>query len=353
MEETMQTALGVPPSGGVDAFRQRSFLSTGHFKRSDLSYLLDLAVQHKHGRIDPGQPLKGKSVALVFLNPSLRTRTSMTIAVQQLGGVPVPLNVGQEAWALEFEEGAVMDGASVEHVKEAAPVLSSYVDAIGVRCFPLMRDYEQDKAERVLKAFERYATVPIINLESSLHHPMQGLGDVLTIRERFGTVDQRKVVLAWTHHPKALPMAVPNSFALAAVQYGMDLTIACPQGYDLDGEVMAELEAHAQGSGGSLRVSRDLEEGCKGAEVVYAKSWGSLGCYGRPQHEAQLRRGLRHWMVTERLMSRTREGVFMHCLPVRRNVVVSDEVLDGPRSIVVEQAANRLHIQKTLLSLIL
>jgi N-acetylornithine carbamoyltransferase len=254
---------------------------------------------------------------------------------------------------LEYREGVVMDGDKTEHIKEAAPVLSSYVHAIGVRCFPQMKNYEEDKAEVVLRAFERYSSVPIINLESSTHHPLQGLADVMTIRERFGTVDQRKVVLAWAYHPKPLPMAVPNSFALVAAQYGMNLTIACPPEYKLDPDLMVEVEHHAELNQGSVRVVHDLKQACRGAEVVYAKSWGSLQYYGRLDEEVQMRQQYKHWIITEDVMAQIHNGYFMHCLPVRRNVVVADEVLDGPRSIVVHQAANRLHIQKTLLSLLL
>ncbi len=337
----------------LDAFKGRSFLSTLDFNRPELSELLDLAMQHKHGRIDPGTPLTGKAVGLVFFDPSLRTRTSMTIAIQQLGGVPVPLHVGSETWTLEFREGAVMVGESEEHIREAAPVLSSYLDAIGVRCFSRLQDYEQDKAETVLSAFERYSSVPVINLESSTQHPLQGLGDVLTIREKFGTLDQRDVVLAWVHHPRPLSMSVPNSFSLAATQYGMNLTIACPPEYGLDPEVFKQVEDSAQANGGSVRISHNLEEACKGAEVIYARSWGSLDFYGRLEQEVELRQQYRDWIVDRQLMSLASRGYLMHCLPVRRNVEVTDEVLDGPRSLVIQQSANRLHLQKTLLSLIL
>lgn len=338
----------------IESFKGKSFLSTENVGRPELSELLDLAVQHKHGGIDPGTPLTGKAVGMVFFNPSLRTRTSMTIAIQQLGGVPVPLHVGTDTWTLEFEEGAVMDGDGAEHIKEAAPVLSSYLDAIGVRCFSKLEDYQRDKKEEVLGAFEKYSSVPVINLESSTQHPLQGLGDVMTINERFGTVDQRKVVLAWTYHPRPLPVAVSNSFALAAAQYGMNLTIACPPEYGLDEETMAMVEAKAEANEGSVKVTDNLEEACGGAEVVYAKSWASLPYYGRLEGEAKLRAEYRGWIIDEELMEATAsDGVFMHCLPVRRNVVATDGVLDGPRSIVIQQAHNRLHLQKTLLSLML
>ncbi len=337
----------------VAAFRGKSFLSTAGIGRPELSELLDLAVRHKHGWIDPGRILRDKSVGLVFFDPSLRTRTSMTIAIQQLGGVPVPLHVGSETWPIEFEEGAVMDGPRVEHIKEAAPVLSSYLDAVGVRCFSRMRDVEEDRAEVVLSSFERYGQVPVINLESATQHPLQGLGDILTIKEKLGTVDQRKVVLSWGYDPQPMPASVANSFALAAAQYGMHLTIACPQEFGLDSQVMRQVERQASGNEGSVRVMHDLESACRGAEIVYAKSWVSRQGYGRLEEEAKLRRKYEEWNVDENLMSKTSDGYFMHCLPVRRNVIVSDQVLDGPRSIVIEQSANRLHLQKTLLSLIL
>ncbi|MBI4469664.1 MAG: N-acetylornithine carbamoyltransferase [Acidobacteria bacterium] len=337
----------------LSGFRGRNFLTTADFSRAELSELLDLAVQHKYRQVDPGQPLTGKSVALVFFNPSLRTRTSMTVAIQQLGGVPVILDVGKGTWTLEYREGAVMDQDQVEHIKEAAGVLARYVNAIGIRCFPSMRDYAEDKSELVLSEFERHGRIPIINLESSMQHPLQGLGDVMTIKEKFGSVDQRKVTLTWAWHPKALPMAVPNSFALAAAQYGMRLTIAHPPEYELDADLMSQLQRYAGENGGSVRVTHDLQESCRGADVVYAKSWGSLHYYGRMEQESELRQKYRHWMVDEDLMARTAEGYFMHCLPVRRNVEVSDGVLDGPRSAVIDQAENRMHIQRTLLSLLL
>lgn len=337
----------------MDEFAGRSFLSCGDFSRSALSHLLDLAIHQKTGAVQAGRPLEGKSVALVFFNPSLRTRVSMSVAVQRLGGFPVVLEPGSNSWNLEWLEGAVMDGDKAEHVKEAAPVLSSYVDAIGVRCFPRMLDYGQDRLDPILRAFQRHSTVPVINLESCVEHPLQSLGDVMTIRERFGTVDQRRVTLTWAYHPKALPMAVPNSFALAAAQFGMNLTIGCPPEYGLDPEVMGKIGDFASQNGSQVRVVHDQDEACRGAEVVYAKSWGALDFYGRPEQERLLRERYRDWTVDADLMEKTADGVFMHCLPVRRNVVVADAVLDGPRSIVLQQAANRLHVQKTLLGLML
>jgi N-acetylornithine carbamoyltransferase len=329
----------------------RDFLSTGDFTRSELSDLLDLAIQYKHS--GHGQPLVGKTVALVFFDPSLRTRASMQIAIHQLGGYPVILDVGKGTWSLEYREGVVMDGDKTEHIKEATRVLSTYADAIAVRSFPTMKSYEEERLDPVLKGFQRSSSVPVMNLESAMFHPFQAMADVMTIREKFGLVDQRNVVLTWAYHPKPLPMAVPNSFALAAAQFGMNLTIACPPEYDLDDDLIATIQAEAKQNGSTVRVLHDQKEACRGADIIYAKSWGNKNYYGRLDEEVALRRNYREWIVNDDIMNLTSNGYFMHCLPVRRNVVVTDSVLDGDRSIVVAQAENRLHVQKAILSLIL
>jgi N-acetylornithine carbamoyltransferase len=336
----------------LSGFRGRSLLSTADFSRQELAELLDLAVHHKTGLRFPGS-LKGKAVALLFFNPSLRTRTSMAVVVQELGGTPVVMDVGRDAWGIEFLDGVVMDGENAEHIKEVGPVLSGYVDAVGVRCYPSMKDYRKDREEIVLSAFERYCSVPIINLESSTQHPLQSLGDVMTIQEKFKTLEGRRVTLAWAYHPKLLPMSVPNSFALIAAQFGMNLTVACPPEYELDPEFMSGVKGCADENGGGVEISHDLNEACDGAEVVYAKSWAGHQFYGRSDQDYAVREKYKDWMITSDLMRRTSYGFFMHPLPVRRNVVVSDEVLDGSRSIVFDQAENRLHVQKTLLSLLL
>ncbi len=329
----------------------RSFITTADFTRSELSDILDLAIQYK--RLGHGKPLTNKTIILIFFNPSLRTRTSMDIAIHQLGGHSVVLDVGKGTWTLEYRDGVIMDGDTTEHIKEAARVLSHYGDALAVRSFPTMMGYAEDSQDPVIKSFQRESSVPVINLESAMFHPLQAMADVMTIREKFGLVDQRKVVLTWAYHPKPLPMAVPNSFALAAAQFGMNLTIACPPDYDLDPHLMTLIQRHAEANGSRVEMLHDPREACRGAEIVYAKSWGSRHYYGRLDEEVALRQNYRSWMVTDQLMSLTDNGYFMHCLPVRRNVVVSDSVLDGPRSLVVEQAANRLHVQKAILTLLL
>jgi N-acetylornithine carbamoyltransferase len=330
----------------------RDFLSTADFTRGQLDSLIDLAAKIKAGDY-AGRPLAGRSVALVFFNPSLRTRASMDIAVYELGGNAITLDVGKGMWSLEYRENVIMDGDKTEHIKEAARVLSRYVAAIGVRAFPEMRSYAEEIADPVLRGFAEHSDVPVLNLESSRHHPFQALADAMTMREKLGPLSHDRVTLTWAFHPKPLPMAVPNSFALIAAQFGLDLTIACPPEYDLGDEVMAEVRAGAEAGGGTLRVSRDYREACEGARVVYAKSWGGKQFYGEPERDIRAREKYRDWRVDEGIMRSTDRGFFMHCLPVRRNVVVTDGVLDGPQNAAIDEAENRLHAQKAVLASIL
>jgi len=330
----------------------RDFLSTADFTTDELFSLIDLAAKIKAGDYRE-QPLRGKSVGLVFFNPSLRTRASMEIGIYELGGNAVTLDVGKGTWSLEHREGVVMDSDKTEHIKEAARVLSRYCVALGVRAFPEMKDFAAETADPVVRGFAEHSDVPVFNLESSRHHPFQALADAMTIREKLGAFSGQRVVLSWAYHPKPLPMAVPNSFALVAAQCGLDLTIACPPEYDLGEEFMTEIETGAKSSGGKVRIARDQREACKGARIIYAKSWGSKDYYGRGEEDILLRQQYKHWRVDEDIMSSTDHGWFMHCLPVRRNVVVTDGVLDGPQNAAIDEAENRLHVQKAVLASIL
>jgi N-acetylornithine carbamoyltransferase len=332
--------------------RGRDLLNTADFTADELTSLIDLAAQIKAGDYRE-RPLEGKSVALVFFNPSLRTRASMEIAVYELGGNAVTLDVGKGTWSLEHREGVVMDSDKTEHIKEAARVLSRYVASIGVRAFPEMKNYDEEMTDPVVRGFAEHSDVPVFNLESSRHHPFQALADAMTIREKLGGFSHQPVVLSWAYHPKPLPMAVPNSFALIAAQMGLDLTIACPPEYDLGDEAMAEIEAGAKASGGRVRVSRDQHVACIGARIIYAKSWGAKQFYGRGEEDIQLRQQYKHWRIDEEVMRSTDNGWFMHCLPVRRNVVVTDAVLDGPQNAAIDEAENRLHVQKAVLASLL
>jgi N-acetylornithine carbamoyltransferase len=326
-----------------------NFLITSDLSRSEIESLFESALQYKNNQISD-KPLAGKSIALVFFNPSLRTRASMQVGIYELGGNAVILEPGGTSWTLEHRDGAVMDGNKTEHLKEFVQVLERYVSAIGVRTFAELKDWDLERTEPVLSAFERYATKPIINLESAMHHPCQSLADMLTIREKLGK-KKKKVLLTWAWHPKTLPMAVPNSFALAAAQMGHDLRIAHPKGYKLDFQLMAEIQRLSAEAGGSLEIVNDVNEAFEDVEVVYAKSWGSKNFYGATEKDIEFRAGLRKdWIVDEEKMARTDNAIFMHCLPVRRNVIVTDGVIDSPNSVVIDEAENRLHIQKAIMA---
>jgi N-acetylornithine carbamoyltransferase len=330
----------------------KDFLSTGDFTTAELTSLLNLAAKIK-AREYHEKPLSGRSVALIFFNQSLRTRTSMEIAVYELGGNATSLDIGKGTWNLEHREGVIMDGDKAEHIKEAARVLSRYVAGIGVRAFPEMHNYAEDMQDLVVRGFAEYSDVPVFNLESSRFHPFQSLADILTIREKLGSLDHQRVVLSWAWHPKTLPMAVPNSFALIAAQFGLDLTIACPPEYDLGDDLMQEVDDASKANGGSVHRSRDYREACAGAKIIYAKSWGSKDFYGNAAGDIALREQYKHWRIDADAMRSTDNGWFMHCLPVRRNVIVTDEVLDGKQSAAIDEAENRLHVQKAVLAAII
>jgi len=320
-------------------------LSTASLTLREIEGLLEAASRFKRGD-DVSRPLAGKSVALVFFNPSLRTRASMQVGIYELGGNAVVLEPGGTSWTLEHRTGAVMDSDKTEHVAEFVRVLERYCVAIGVRTFAALKDWQEERTDPVLNAFAQYASVPIINLESAMHHPCQSLADMLTIREKLGA-GRKRVVLTWAWHPKPLPMAVPNSFALAAAQMGHDLVIAHPPGYDLDEKLIETL-------GANVEITNDVDAAFTGADVIYAKSWGSKQFYGNTDQDIATRAQYRtKWIVDEEKMSRTNNGVFMHCLPVRRNVIVTDAVIDSPASVVIDEAENRLHVQKAILARLL
>jgi N-acetylornithine carbamoyltransferase len=327
----------------------RDFLNTSDLSAQDLGNVIDAAIRFKAGE-EKSRPLDGRSVALVFFNPSLRTRASMQVGIYELGGNAVVLEPGGTSWTLEHRDGVVMDADKTEHVAEFVRVLGRYCVAIGVRTFAALKDWEAERLDPILNAFAKYSEVPIINLESAMHHPCQAMADMMTIREKRG-VGRKKVLMTWAWHPKPLPMAVPNSFALAAAQMGHDLVIAHPPGYELDDELLGVIRRHSKGSGGRITTSNDVEDAFDGAEVVYAKSWGSKNFYGAPEKDIAARAQYRaKWIVDEQKMARTNSAVFMHCLPVRRNVIVTDAVIDSASSGVIDEAENRLHIQKAILT---
>jgi N-acetylornithine carbamoyltransferase len=330
----------------------KNFLTTADWSPAELSQLIDSAERFKTGE-DKSKPLAGKSVALVFFNPSLRTRASMQVGIYELGGNPVVLEPGGTSWTLEHRDGAVMDSDKTEHVAEFVRVLARYCSAIGVRTFATLKNWEEERTDPVLAAFAKYSEVPVINLESAMHHPCQALADMMTIRQKLGG-ERKRVVLTWAWHPKPLPMAVPNSFALAAAQMGHELVIAHPSGYELDDELVKTIREQSAAAGGKVEFTNNVEAAYVDANVIYAKSWGAKQFYGKLEREIEERAQYRRqWIVDEQKMARTSNAIFMHCLPVRRNVIVTDAVIDSPASVVIDEAENRLHVQKAILEKVL
>ncbi len=278
-----------------------------------------------------------KRVGLLFLNPSMRTRLSTQIAAQNLGMETIVFNVGNDGWALEFEEGVVMNGTRVEHVKDAAPILGSYFDILCIRTFPELLYRDEDYSEQYINQFIRYSGIPIVSLESATLHPLQSFTDVITITEELNQqkINHRpKVVLTWAPHIKALPQCVSNSFAQWMNAWGKaDFVIAHPEGYELD-------EAFTQGA----LITHNQEEALEGADFVYVKNWSSYRDYGKILSVEP------HWMLNSKRLNATNNAKVMHCLPVRRNMELSDEILDGPNSIITRQAANRVWAAQTVLS---
>ncbi|MFL1011994.1 N-acetylornithine carbamoyltransferase [Flavisericum labens] len=275
---------------------------------------------------------KNKTLGLLFFNSSLRTRLSTQKAALNLGMNPIVMNVSGDAWGLEFEDGTVMNGSTAEHIKEAAAVVSQYCDIVAVRAFPTLTDKSKDESEQVLSAFKKYASVPIVNMESATGHPLQGFTDALTISEHAKT-SKSKVVLSWAPHIKALPHAVANSFTQAMLKMDVELVIANPKGYDLNPEIT-----------GSTKIYHNQEEAFKDADFVYVKNWSSYGNYGKVLKTDS------NWMITKEKLGGAK---FMHCLPVRRNVIVEDAVLDSESSLVIEQANNRTYAAQLVLKKIL
>jgi len=328
----------------------KHFLNTQDWSRSDLDALLTQAALFKRNKL--GDQLKGKSIALVFFNPSMRTRTSFELGAFQLGAHAVVLQPGKDAWPIEFNLGTVMDGDTEEHIAEVAKVLGRYCDIIAVRAFPKFVDWAYDRQDIVLNSFAKYSPVPVINMET-ITHPCQELAHVMALQEHFGTQDLRgkKYVLTWTYHPKPLNTAVANSALTIATRMGMDVTLLCPTAdYILDERYMGWAEQNVAESGGSLKISHDIDSAYAGADVVYAKSWGALPFFGNWEPEKPIRDQFKHFIVDERKMALTNNGVFSHCLPLRRNVKATDAVMDSPQCIAINEAENRLHVQKAIMA---
>ena len=325
----------------------KRFLDLADLQRDEVRALLDLA-RRLETQPEP-QALAGKILGLVFFNPSLRTLASFQAGMAKLGGSSFVITPGQGTWQLETRIGAVMSGAAAEHVREGIPVLASYCDALGIRAFADGKDLRYDLAETAFNAMAAVVEKPLINLESAANHPCQALADWKTMDD-LGVPRNGKFVLSWVYHPRALPLAVPAAALQMAAMRGMNVTVLRPEGYALPPQLMDKARGAAALSGGSVRETDDRREALEGAQVIYAKEWGSTQHYGDPEGDGRLRANLTDWCVRNDWFADAADDCrLMHCLPVRRNTAVADEVLDGPRSVVQREAYNRLTVQMAVL----
>jgi N-acetylornithine carbamoyltransferase len=325
----------------------KRFLDLADFEREEILDLLALA-QALQDKPEP-HALAGKILGLVFLNPSLRTLASFQAGMARLGGSSFVITPGQGTWQLETRLHAIMNGTAAEHIREGIPVLASYCDALAVRAFAEGKDLKSDLQETLFGLIDGLCDKPVINLESAMNHPCQALADWRTLDE-LEVPNRAKFVLSWVYHPKALPLAVPAAIVHMAAMRGMEVVVARPEGFALPPEIMAKARTAAIAAGGSVTETADRESALDGAAVLYAKEWGNTRYYGDLDADARLRAELSEWCVRERWFSRALpQAKLMHCLPVRRNVAVADEVLDGPRAAVRREAFNRLAVQMAVL----
>ena len=298
---------------------------------ADLTQMLELAKQVKQDPFGYKEFGENKTLGLIFFNPSLRTRLSTQKAAMNLGMQAMVMNLNQDGWKIELEDGTVMNQDTQEHIKEAAGVISQYCDIIGIRTFASLQNREDDYSEKILNKFIKHASVPVISLESATLHPLQSFADLLTIEEQKNK-PRPKVVLSWAPHPKSLPQAVANSFVQWMKQADVELVITNPEGFDLAPEFTE-----------GIKIYHDQNKALASADFVYAKNWSSYTNYGQAGQE------MKQWMITQAKMDLTNNGKFMHCLPVRRNVVAADDILDSKQSLVMEQANNRTYAAQAVL----
>ena len=325
----------------------KRFLNLADFSREQILDLLALA-QSLQDRPEP-RALAGKVLGLVFFNPSLRTLASFQAGMARLGGSSFVITPGQGTWQLETKLNAIMKGAAAEHIREGIPVLASYCDALGVRAFAEGKNLADDLGEALFGIIDELCDKPLINMESAMNHPCQALADWRTMDE-LSLPTRAKFVLSWVYHPKALPLAVPAATVHMAAMRGMEVVVLRPEGFALPAQVMSVARDAAAAAGGSLTETSDRAAALAGASVLYAKEWGTTMYYGDTEADSRLRADLSDWCVRERWFAGALPGAkLMHCLPVRRNVAVADEVLDGPRAVVKREAFNRLAVQMAVL----
>jgi N-acetylornithine carbamoyltransferase len=325
----------------------KRFLDLADHTREEIVDLLQLA-QRLQDHPEP-RALAGRILGLVFFNPSLRTLASFQAGMARLGGTSFVITPGHGTWQLETKLGAVMNGVAAEHVREGIPVLASFCDALGIRAFAEGKNLEVDLAETNFAAMAELVKKPLINMESAMNHPCQSLADWKTLDD-LAVAPRSKFVLSWVNHPRALPLAVPAATLHMAAMRGHDVVVLRPEGYEMPQALLDKARAAAALSGGRVSETTDRDEALDGAQVLYAKEWGSTRYYGNAEKDAELRAALADWQVREGWFARAKADCrFMHCLPVRRNVAVADEVLDGPRSVVQQEAHNRMVAQMAVL----
>jgi N-acetylornithine carbamoyltransferase len=324
----------------------KRFLDLADFSREELLTLLELARRLE--RQPEPRALAGKILGLLFFNPSLRTLASLQAAMARLGGSSFVINPCQGSWQLETRSAVVMDGAAAEHVREAIPVLASYCDALGIRAFAAGRDLASDLAETHFGALAALTDKPLINLESAMNHPCQALADWKTLDD-LAVARHGRFVLSWAWHPRALPLAVPAAALHMAALRGMEVIVLRPEGFALPPALMQRATDAARQAGGSVRETSERADALPGADVLYVKEWGATSCYGDAAADARLRAALSGWCVRNDWFTAAPQCRVMHCLPVRRNSAIADEVLDSPRSIVQREAYNRLPAQMAVL----
>lgn len=324
------------------------FNDLAEFSRDDVKALLTLA-RRLQDKPEP-RALEGKVLALLFLSPSLRTLSSFQAAMARLGGGAFVISPDMSIHGLETRSGIVMDGVAAEHLREALPVISSYGDALGIRAFANRVSLEDDLADKEFMAMRALVKKPLINMESAIQHPCQSLADWKTLDELKVPEKGGKFVLSWSWHPKALPLAVPSATLHMAAMRGMDVTVVRPEGFELPPAIMEKARTAAAASGGSVTETDDRKQAYEGAHIIYAKEWSSTKHYGDRVADQKLRENLQDWIVDETSFATAKpDARFMHCLPVRRGVAVTDRVLDGPRSVVIHEAENRMWGQMAVL----
>lgn len=333
--------------------------TTSDLSIDQVSSLIELALAFKYKKLK--KYLEGSIMAMLFFNPSLRTRLSFMTAMIRLGGVALdfPLHA---SYPIEYTNEAVMDTDTIEHVKDAARVIGGYVDCIGIRASELIttdshsatvENWELAKKDTVINSFMQNASVPVINMESNVFHPCQGLGDAVTIKEKLGNPRGKKYVFTWVPHPKALPTATPNSQMISACELGMDVVVVHPPGWELDEDIIKIAQSRTKETKGSLRITHNQTEALRNAKIVCSKSWGALKYYGDWAKEKEKRDLYKDWIIDKDKMRQTDDGYFMHCLPIRRNVEATDEVLDSSNSLIYDEAENRMWAQMAIIAFLL